>query len=158
VIGSTHNSTSLKLLEALDFAIKQKWDILNLSLGTESQFAELATLADDAYYQGMIWIAAKDNKRHKISYPAGLSSVVAVDMDYFDDSLAFRFHTNRVIETEANGVYVDAPTPSGGWQQFTGTSFACPQVSGFAARLREHFPAMTPFELKTALSALRSNR
>lgn len=155
VIGRTHSSTSLKLLTALDFAIKQDWDILNLSLGTESQYGDLSMLADDAYYQGMLWIAAKDNKRHKIGYPAGLSSVVAVDMDFFENPLHFRFHKNRVIEAEANGVYVDAPTPGGGWQQFTGTSFACPHVTGIAARLREHFPGLTPFQLKTALRVLR---
>ena len=34
---------------------------------------------------------------------------------------------------EACGFYVDAPTPPGGWQQFTGTAFACPQVTGIAA-------------------------
>lgn len=158
VIGATHSSTSLKLLTALDFAIKQKWDILNLSLGTESQYAELASLADDAYYQGMIWVAAKDNKRHKIGYPAGLSSVVAVDMDFFESPLDFRFHKDRVIEAEACGVYVDAPEPGGGWQQFTGTSFACPQITGITARLREHFPNLTSFQLKTALSVLRQNQ
>jgi len=148
----------LKLLKALDFAIGQEWDILNLSLGTESQYAELAMLADDAYYQGMLWVAAKDNKRNKVGYPAGLASVVGVDMDYFEDPLRFRFHPAKVTEIEASGVYVDAPTPDGGWSQFTGTSFACPQVTGIAARLRQHFPDLSPFQLKTALAVLRENQ
>lgn len=158
VIGRGHNSTSQRLLAALEFAVDQGWDILNLSLGTESSYEELARLADKAYYRGILWIAAKDNKRNKVGYPAGLASVVGVDMDYFEDPGVFRFHPGRVTEVEASGVYVDAPTPSGGWQQFTGTSFACPQVAGIAARLREHFPDLTPFQLKTALAALRENR
>ena len=106
----------------------------------------------------MLWIAAKDNKRNKVGYPAGLASVVGVDMDYFEDPSVFRFHSGNVTEIEAGGVYVDAPTPDGGWQQFTGTSFACPQITGIAARLREHFPELSPFELKAALAALRDNR
>lgn len=158
VIGRTHSSTSQRLLAALEFAVDQGWDILNLSLGTESNYENLARLADRAYYQGMIWVAAKDNKRNKVGYPAGLASVVGVDMDYFEDPSAFRFYPGKVTEVEACGVYVDAPTPDGGWQQFTGTSFACPQVAGIAARLREHFPDLTPFQLKTALAALRENR
>lgn len=158
VIGRTHSSTSQRLLAALEFAVEQKWEILNLSLGTESSYEELARLADRAYYQGMIWVAAKDNKRNKVGYPAGLASVVGVDMDYFEDPSVFRFYPGRVTEVEACGVYVDAPTPNGGWQQFTGTSFACPQVSGIAARLREHFPDLTPFQLKAALVALRENQ
>jgi hypothetical protein len=35
----------------------------------------------------MLWIAAKDNKRNKIGYPAGLASVVGVDMDFFEDPM-----------------------------------------------------------------------
>lgn len=158
VIGRGHNSTSQRLLAALEFAVDQGWDILNLSLGTESSYEELARLADKAYYRGLLWVAAKDNKRNKVGYPAGLASVVGVDMDYFEDVAVFRFHPGKVTEVEAAGVYIDAPTPSGGWQQFTGTSFACPQVTGIAARLREHFPELTPFQLKTALAVLRENR
>lgn len=157
VIGASHSSTSQKLLAALEFAVEQNWDILNLSLGTESSYEQLARLADKAYYQGMLWVAAKDNKRNKVGYPAGLASVIGVDMDYFADPLHFRFFADRVTEVEASGVYVDAPTSGGGWQQFTGTSFACPQITGIAARLREHFPDLTAFQLKTALAGLRGN-
>lgn len=158
VIGASHSATSQKLLAALEFAIDQEWDILNLSLGTESSYEQLARLADRAYYKGQLWIAAKDNKRNKVGYPAGLASVVGVDMDWFEDPVAFRFYPDKTTEVEACGVYVDAPTPKGGWQQFTGTSFACPQVTGIAARLREHFPDLTPFQLKAALAALRQNQ
>lgn len=158
VIGQSHSSTSAKLLAALEFAVAQEWDILNLSLGTESSYEALARLADRAYYQGMLWVAAKDNKRNKVGYPAGLASVVGVDMDFFENHLHFRFYSGSVTEVEACGVYVDAPTPSGGWQQFTGTSYACPQVTGIAARLREHFPDLTPFQLKAALNVLRENQ
>ncbi|MEM6917318.1 MAG: S8 family serine peptidase [Verrucomicrobiota bacterium] len=157
VIGATHSATSHKLLAALEFAVEQRWDILNLSLGTESSYEELARLADKAYYQGMLWVAAKDNKRNKVGYPAGLASVLGVDMEYFEDPLDFRFFADRTTEVEASGVYVEAPSSGGGWQQFTGTSFACPQITGIAARLREHFPDLTAFQLKTALANLRSN-
>ncbi len=158
VIGKSHNSTSHKLLTALEFAVDQGWDILNLSLGTESSYESLARLADRAYYNSMLWVAAKDNKRNKVGYPAGLASVVGVDMDYFENSSQFRFYPGKTTEVEACGVYVDAPCPGGGWQQFTGTSFACPQVTGIAARLRQHFPDLTPFQLKTALASLRENQ
>jgi subtilisin family serine protease len=158
VIGQSHGATTGKLLAALEFAVEQDWHILNLSLGTEANYERIARLADRAWYRGQIWIAAKDNKRHKVGYPAGLASVVGVDMDFFQDPATFRFHPARETEVEACGVYVEAPTSDGGWQQFTGTSFACPQVTGIAARLREHFPDLTPFQLKTALAALRENR
>jgi uncharacterized protein (DUF433 family) len=31
-------------------------------------------------------------------------------------------------------------------------------VTGIAARLREHFPDLTPFQLKAALASLRENQ
>lgn len=158
VIGQSYNATTGKLLAALEFAVEQEWDILNLSLGTEASYERIARLADKAYYRGQIWVAAKDNKRSKIGFPAGLASVVGVDMDYFADPVAFRFYPGRETEVDACGVYVEAPTSDGGRQQFTGTSFACPQVTGIAARLRENFPELTPFQFKTALAALRENR
>lgn len=158
VIGRSHLATTGKLLAALEFAVEQNWDILNLSLGTEASYERISRLADRAHYRGQLWIAAKDNKRRRAGYPAGLASVVGVDMDHFENPLTFRYHNGRETEVEAAGVYVEAPTSSGGWQQFTGTSFACPQISGIAARLRQHLPGLTPFQFKAALSALRQNR
>ncbi len=71
VIGQSHGATTGKLLAALEFAVEQDWQILNLSLGTEASYERIARLADRAYYRGQIWIAAKDNKRNKVGYPPG---------------------------------------------------------------------------------------
>ena len=154
VIGKTQRDTSGKLLTALDFAIGQKWDVLNLSLGTESHPIELQQLAARAYYAGQLVVAAKDNRPKRIGYPAEFSSVVAVDMDHFDDPLKFRFDPNQPCEVEASGIYVEAPCPGGGYQSYTGTSFACPHVAAMAARLRESIPDLKAFELKAVLSTL----
>ena len=75
VIGQSSVATTGKLLAALEFAVGQDWDLLNLSLGTEANYERIARLADRAYYRSQIWIAAKDNKRYKVGYPAGLASV-----------------------------------------------------------------------------------
>ncbi|NNE92456.1 MAG: S8 family serine peptidase [Verrucomicrobiales bacterium] len=154
VIGQTHSATTKKLLAAMEFAIDQNWDVLNLSLGNETPTTELCHLADRAYYQDTLIVAAKDNKRHKIGFPAAFSSVVSVDMDFFENPLDFRFHPGRETEIDAFGVYVEAPTSSGKRQSYTGTSFACPHITAIAARLRESFPNLSPFQLKTALAAL----
>lgn len=157
VIGEGMSSTSEKLIAALEFASEQEWDILNLSLGTEKNYERLSELADAAFYQGAIWIAAKDGKHDRANFPAAFPSVVGVDMEYFADAMEFNFFADRPIEVEASGIYVEAPGPDGGVHQFTGTSFACPQVTGIAARLREHFPGMSAAEFRIALSVLRSN-
>jgi minor extracellular serine protease Vpr len=62
------------------------------------------------------------------------------------------------VELVARGIYVRAPKSGGGYQLFTGTSFACPHVTAIVARLLSLNPALTPFQVKTILHALRTNR
>lgn len=154
VIGEGMDSTSEKLIAALEFATEQGWDILNLSLGTEKNYEKLSKLADAAFYQGAIWVAAKDGKHDRANFPAAFPSVIGVDMEYFESPTDFRFFPDRPIEVEASGIYVEAPGPDGGMHQFTGSSFACPQITGIAARLRGHFPEMTAAQFRVALSVL----
>lgn len=158
VIGEGMDSTSEKLIAALEFAAAEQWDVLNLSLGTDKNYEQLARLADAAFYNGAIWVAAKDGKHDRANFPAAFPSVIGVDMDHFENSTDFRFFRDRPIEVEASGIYVEAPGPDGGMHQYTGSSFACPQVAGIAARLRGVFPEMTAAELRMALFVLRQNR
>jgi serine protease len=46
----------------------------------------------------------------------------------------------------------------GGYQYFTGTSFACPHITAIVARMLSLNPCLTPFQVKTLLYSLRSNR
>jgi len=157
-LGSGPTNTGAKLVHGLKFAIEQGWDVINLSLGTNAERLRdpLSKLADLAYYKGVLLIAAKDNHAER-AYPAALSSLVAVDMDHFEDPTTFRYHADRITEVEAEGVYVEAPSPGNQRGVFTGTSFACPHVTGLTVRLRQHVPDLTPFQLKTFLHALREN-
>jgi subtilisin family serine protease len=58
----------------------------------------------------------------------------------------------------ADGIYVKAPSPGGGYRWFTGTSFACPHITGLVARLKSEMPDLTPFQVKSLLWCLRSNQ
>lgn len=154
VIGSGLGDTADKLIEGFRFAIEQDWPILNLSLGTSQFNREVWKLAEKAHYDGKIVIAAKDNQRGKVGYPAALACVIAVEMEHFEDALAFQYRNGEQVELEAKGIYVDAPSPGGGRQLYTGTSFACPHISAIAARLFEAIDGLTSYQLRTILSAL----
>ncbi len=154
VIGKNHAASTPQLVAALEFAIDQQWDILNVSIGNETLTTEIAALADRAFYQKSLMIAAKDNKPDKIGYPAACASVLAVDMDFFEDPFEFRYLENNPTEIEASGVYIDCPLPDGDRQSYTGSSFACPHITAIAARLRQHFPGLSMTDLKIALRAL----
>lgn len=158
VIGRDASGTLDQLIFGLRWAIEQKMDIINLSLGTvqKRQISTMQELIDRAYYNGQIVVAAANNHR-QVCYPAYFASLVAVDNQAFDDPEAFHYRLGEPIELVAHGIYVKAPSPGGGYRWFTGTSFACPHISGLTARLRSEMPGLTPFQLKSLLWCLRHN-
>ena len=159
VIGRESKGTADQLMAGLTFALDQGFDIINMSLGTtdDSISRRLGALADRAFYDGRIIVAAANNFG-QIAFPAHLSSVLAVNMEGFDDPETLRYEWGSPIEVSARGIYVEAPAMGGGTQLFTGTSFACPHVSGLLARLLSVYPGLAAFEARFVLSLLSSAR
>ncbi len=153
VIGANAHGTADQLLAGLSFALERGFDVINMSLGTtdERVWRRLSELVDRAFYDGRIIVAAANNFGIA-AYPAQLSSVLGVDMAAFSDPEMFHYRWNKPIEIEAQGIYVEAPAMGGGTQLFTGTSFACPHVTGLVARLVSVFPGLTAFEARAMLA------
>jgi subtilisin family serine protease len=156
VIGRNATGTVEQLVAGLEWAIEQGFDVLNLSLGTvqKRMQARLGELVDRAYFQGMILVGAANNQKLS-SYPADFAALVGVDNQSFPDPLEFQYRLGQAVEILAHGIYVNAPAPGGKFRLFTGTSFACPHVTGLVARLKSEIPSLTPFQVKTLLWCLR---
>ncbi len=144
------------LLAALRWAIDEGADVINMSLGTRDPALSepLRALVDDAYRKGLLIVAASNNVPGVHSYPAVFTSLVCVDAAYMEDAELFYFRFGELSELEAPGVYVDAAWPGGGRRLVTGTSFACPHVSGHIARIVSANPGIKPFQVKTVLFAM----
>ena len=84
--------------------------------------------------------------------------MIGVNLEGFEETESLRYDWGAVIELVARGVYVEAPAMGGGTQLFTGTSFACPHVSGLLARILSHYPGLSVFEARFVLSLLASTR
>src|SRR5262249_56781762 len=119
--------------------------------------APLRRLVDQAYCNDVLLVAAVNNMG-ATSYPAQFASLIAVDSQSFPDPLMFQFQRGRPFEVEARGIYVKAPKSGGGYQLWTGTSFACPHITALVARLLSFNPKLTAFQVKTLLHCLRTNR
>jgi len=152
VIGANARGSSAELVYGLEWALENKMHVVNASLGTLDRRNKdrLAELAEQAFYEGVMIVAAANNQG-QIAYPANLPTVIAVDSDAFENPLSFRYRLGTDIEMEANGIYVEAPSPGGERKLFTGTSFACPHVTGIVARLLSVHPDLQPFEVRTLL-------
>jgi subtilisin family serine protease len=152
VIGANSRGSCAELTEGLRWCVDNDMHIVNASLGTIDlrNPADISTVCDDALYKGISIIAAASN-RGRVSYPANLSSVISVDFERIEDPLEFHYRLENPIEIEASGIMIEAPNPTGGKKLYTGTSFACPHVSGIAARIVSVYPGVQPFELRSVL-------
>ncbi len=156
VLGPKGAGSGDMFLVGLDYAIKQKFQVINLSLGTTKRdfFAPLHDLLDRAYQLGCVVVAAANNLPYP-SYPSIFSSsVVSVVKRPGGDPFNFGYRYGQVIEVVAPGVEVKTTWPGGGYRQLTGNSFACPYVVGIVARIVEAYPNLTPFQVKSILFTL----
>ncbi|HMJ25497.1 MAG TPA: S8 family serine peptidase [Pyrinomonadaceae bacterium] len=153
VLGPKASGSGDMFLVGLDYAIKQKFKVINLSLGTTKRdfFAPLHELLDRAYQAGCIVVSAANNLPYP-SYPSIFSSsVVSVVKRSGGDPFNFGYRYGQVIEVVAPGVEVTTTWPGGGYRQLTGNSFACPYIVGIIALIVEAYPNLTPFQVKSIL-------
>ena len=159
VLGPGGLGDGMAFLAGLEWAIKQRYPVINLSLGTTKPqfFAPLHDLLDRAYQAGCIVVAAANNLPQP-SFPSVFSSsLISVIKSEEKDPMKFGFHYGQVIELTAPGVNIRTAWPGGGYRNLTGNSFACPHIVGVIAKLLEVHPGLTPFQMKSALYSIATD-
>jgi subtilisin family serine protease len=156
VLGPTGSGTGEMFLMGVDYAIKQKMQVVNLSLGTTKRdfWMPMHDLLDRAYRERVMLVAAANNLPHPSSPSIFSSSIVSVVKRAGGDPLKFGYQYGEVIELVAPGVQVETTWPGGGYRQLTGNSFAAPYITAVIALLLEERPDLTPFQVKTILYAI----
>ncbi|MFE9452202.1 S8 family serine peptidase [Streptomyces sp. NPDC006739] len=158
VLGERFSGTGEVLLEGLRWAVRQGFDVVNLSLSTtRTRFAEaLHALADEAYFQGTVIVASAHNTPVE-SYPWRFASVISVGSHQEDDPELYLYNPRPPVEFFAPGQNVEVAWLGGTTIRTTGNSFATPFITGLCARVLSTGPRMTPFQLKSALYASAAN-
>ena len=156
VLGPAGLGDGQAFLAGLEYAINERYRIINLSLGTTKPqfFSPLHDLLDRAYQAGCVVVAAANNLPHP-SFPSVFSSsLISVIKSTERDPMKFGFHFGEVIELTAPGVNVRTAWLDKGYRNLTGNSFACPHIVAIIALLLEKHPEMTPIQVKSALYAI----
>lgn len=156
VLGSGGSGDGNAFLAGLEYAIKRKFRIINLSLGTTKPqyFAPLHDLLDRAYHAGCIVVAAANNLPQP-SFPSVFSSsLISVGKSEETNPFKFGFKYGEVIELTAPGVNIRTSWLNKSRKSLTGNSFACPHIVGIIALLLEENPDLTPFQVKSALYSI----
>ena len=116
------------LAKALHFAIENRADVINLSLGGPNDRL-LRELLKSAISRGEIVVASYDRSRPDGGFPASMQGVIAVS----DVALA----GSRRSVYIAPGHDVPTTLPGGRWYLVSGSSYAAAHVSGLVALVRE---------------------
>jgi subtilisin len=120
------------LIAGLDWCINNGIHIASMSLSGAAPTA-VGTMCDLAFARGVLLVAAAGNSGGPVEHPAKYASVIAVSAIDVANQLAPFSCRGPEIELCARGVDVLSTVPGGAYARFTGTSMACPHVSGAAA-------------------------
>jgi hypothetical protein len=151
------SASSFAIAKAIDKAVADKCDLINMSLGGGPTDPVLKAAIDDAWAAGSLCIiAAGNNDRSPISFPAFEDSALAVSAvgrkgtfptsSSSADEVAAPYGTDKAnfiaafsnigpeMDLTAPGVGIMSTVP-GSYAEISGTSMACPAATGAAARV-----------------------
>jgi subtilisin family serine protease len=158
VLGAELKGKAAAFLHGLAWAVEQRFDVINLSLGTTKRDWALPfyELCDRAYFQGSFVVTAANNVLRP-SFPSLYASVASVACNKTADP--YRFHYNPEPPTEflARGIDVEVAWRDGRRMRVTGNSYAAPHIAGLAALVRSKHRDLRPFQVKTVLWATAAN-
>ncbi|WP_052948022.1 S8 family peptidase [Aneurinibacillus tyrosinisolvens] len=148
------DGTLQDILEAIDWSIVNNMDIINLSLGSDTDSDIFHSIIDKANERGIIIVGASgnsgtpDGSGNTVEYPAKYSSVVAVSAVDSSKSRASFSSTGEEVEFAAPGVDIVSTFPGGRYAVGSGTSMAAPHVAGLFALLKQKYPGETNGQLR----------
>jgi subtilisin family serine protease len=129
-------------IEAIEWCIKKEMQVISMSWGSYGDDPALHQICDIAWKRGIVLVAAAGNEGYYTPdlYPAGYSSVMAISATNSSDNLPWWSNYGNEIELAAPGVSIYSCYMGGGYAYMSGTSMACPHVSGTAALVIEIHP------------------
>jgi subtilisin family serine protease len=152
VLGQNLKGGGDALIAGIRWAVENKMNVINLSLSTRKQEHLLALheLADQAYFQRTVMVAAANNTP-VFSYPWLFSSVISVASHAEKDPFTFYYNPDPPVEFTAPGVDLDLAWVDHSRAMGTGNSYATPHISGIVALIKSKHRRLTPFQIKTVL-------
>jgi subtilisin family serine protease len=158
VLGRDGKGRSLQFAAGINWALENGMHVINMSLSTSRSdyYALFHQLADDAYFKGVMLVAAVNNVPAP-SYPSQYSSVLSVAAHEHQDPFTYYYNPRPPVEFGAPGIDVRVAWTNKGTMVTTGNSFAAPHMAGIVALIRAKHPELTPFQIKTVLYACATN-
>ncbi len=132
VLDDTGLGYTSDVIQGLEWCVTNHVQVASLSLGGGGS-TSLQQACDKAFAAGVLIVAAAGNSGGPVSFPAAYPSVVAVSATDSKDQLAYFSNFGPEIALGAPGVDIYSTYKGGSYTTLSGTSMACPHVSGTAA-------------------------
>ncbi|WP_142927229.1 S8 family serine peptidase [Bacillus sp. PK3_68] len=165
VLDKLGEGTTSTMMAGVEWAIKNKMDIINISITSPYEDEYLHRMIKRAYDSGILVVAAAGNEGKpltgelsSVQYPAKFPEVIAVSSVDENKSHGALASIGKEVELAAPGekIYSTYPTtirtnePTG-YKTLSGTSMASPYVVGLAALYKEKYPDMSNKHIRLLL-------
>ncbi len=141
------------IVQGVEWCVQQRMNVLNMSFGTRDASRALTLALEKAAEAGMVLVAAAGNDGGKdtVLYPARDPNVIAVTATTADDHIASFSSTGPEVDVCAPGADVLSTYRGSTYKTMSGTSMACPHVSGIAALILSAAPRLGPRQVRKAI-------
>jgi len=134
--NATGTFSLVSIIHALDYAVQQDADVINMSFGGAQYSKILEDAVDYAWNNGAFLTCAAANDASSTQvYPAALKNCMAVAASTRADQRRGTSSFGDWIEVAAPGEEIFSTYLNGGYATANGTSFAAPHVAGLAGLL-----------------------
>jgi len=157
-INHSDGFTVSALVSALNYAVQQQADIINMSVGGSINSTPFNTALANAYAAGITIVAAAGNSRRNIEdasiSPANHPNVITVSASNSAGEFASNYSNfGSSVDIMAPGNFIYATYLDNTYAYLTGTSMASPIVAGTVALLKSKVPTLTQAQIYNALTA-----
>lgn len=147
------------IIAGIDWAITNKMDIINLSLGGDEGNSFLKDAVDKAVANGILVVAAAGNDGgadptgNTVDYPAKYANAIAVSSINSSLQRSSFSSAGEEVDIAAPGSYILSTTNNGAYGYMSGTSMATPYASGVLALIKQNNPTWTAQQLRDQLES-----
>lgn len=159
VLDSGGSGSWSTVAAGIEWSITNKMQIISMSLGGSQGSSTLEAACKKAWDAGILLVAAAGNsgnaggKNDCVGYPAKYPTVIAVAATDSSDKRASWSSTGPAVELAAPGVSIPSTYMGNTYKTLSGTSMACPHVSGVAALVWKAHPGLTNQQVRDKMNA-----
>ncbi|MEG6617159.1 S8 family peptidase [Peptococcaceae bacterium 1198_IL3148] len=149
IIDNNGDGTLADIIKGIDWCIRNRMQIANLSVGTDRQLVSLKVAVTNAYRAGLIMVSAAGNDgiNNSVDFPGAYPEVISVGAVDQHNQLAPFSSRGPEVTVIAPGSGIYSTSLNGTFLRLSGTSMATPHVTGLIALALKMNPRITTNKL-----------